>query len=688
MWAKVEAALDPADPQPYAAEYRIYRSDGSLRWVEAHGIAAFEGEGEQRRATSLVGTVQDITERKQAEEERQRLLEESQAQTEELRTQGEELRVQSDELQAQFDEELLQRKALMRESELRAGLNAIGELLHSTLEPDEVMRRALGEATRALAIDAATIELNEGGTWPMRYVEGLPAETLGAPLTGEPVISRLAAYSREALVLDDAAGHETVGSFAARYGIRSLMAVPLLARDEILGVLILIERRAARHFEPAEVDFAHRLGTMAALALENARSYAAEVEAQGRLQQELARTTLLNAVAVAATASISVAEVARRVFMAAGLSVKVGTVFSYDPESIRLVLLASHGVESPYLDRVREVSVDTGSPMLIAKAVLAGHIVSSDETPLTDARRTMLLETGVSERNKDIAIPILASGSVIGVLYFAFDRKEAFSPDELTVFGSLAAVMGRALENARLYEAQRHIAQTLQENFIHELPAVPGLELGVVSETASEPELVGGDFSDVFVIDDTHIVVLIGDVAGKGVRAAALTETVRAKMRAFATIDPSPAFILGKTNQLMLRFGPDDPHVTAFCAVPDPLTGHLSYASAGHPAPIHLGAFTCRPLEVAFGPPLGSFERPYAGAHAMLTLEDYLVLYTDGVTEARRDGEMLGERRLLDIVSGLRGRSAQEVANGVRDAALAFARQLRDDLQVVVLRLA
>jgi serine phosphatase RsbU (regulator of sigma subunit) len=71
----------------------------------------------------------------------------------------------------------------------------------------------------------------------------------------------------------------------------------------------------------------------------------------------------------------------------------------------------------------------------------------------------------------------------------------------------------------------------------------------------------------------------------------------------------------------------------------------------------------------------------------MLTLDDYLVLYTDGVTEARRQGELLGEDRLLATVDGLRGRRAQEVAEGVRDAALEFAGRLRDDLQVVVLRL-
>ena len=67
VWAKVEAALDPADPQPYYAEYRIFR-DGSVRWIEAHGIATFEGEGDDRMATSLVGTVEDITERKEAGE--------------------------------------------------------------------------------------------------------------------------------------------------------------------------------------------------------------------------------------------------------------------------------------------------------------------------------------------------------------------------------------------------------------------------------------------------------------------------------------------------------------------------------------------------------------------------------------------------------------------------------------------
>ena len=90
---------------------------------------------------------------------------------------------------------------------------------------------------------------------------------------------------------------------------------------------------------------------------------------------------------------------------------------------------------------------------------------------------------------------------------------------------------------------------------------------------------------------------------------------------------------------------------------------------------------------MTYGPPLGSFAWPHANARVMLASGDYLVLYTDGLTEARRESELFGEERLLGVISALRGRSAQKVAEGVRDAALDFAGSLSDDLQVVVLRL-
>jgi serine phosphatase RsbU (regulator of sigma subunit) len=428
------------------------------------------------------------------------------------------------------------------------------------------------------------------------------------------------------------------------------------------------------------------MAAQAGAAIENARLFEAERRAQEQSAQDLEATRLL-------------LEAASKLNSWTSLDVLLNGLADVVLRATRhtrayVALLSEDRSQATFVTTV-------GKDPLPARTVLAWDQLSSAlQDVLTDGRRKIVDYSKLREARRGVAgsldsrlallVPILFGDRVLG--HIAIDdpgERSEFTDREIALIEGIASQAAVAIENARLYDEQRHIAAALQDNLIHPLPQVAGLELGMVAQTAFEPELVGGDFSDVFLLDDRSVLVTIGDVAGKGVRAAGLTETVRAKIRAFATIDPSPAYMLGKTSELMLRLDPDDPHVTVFCALLDPHTGRLSYASAGHPAPFHLGAFTCRPLAVAFGPPLGTFERPYTDSHAILTIEDYLVLYTDGVTEARRDGELLGERRLLEIVAGLRGRSAQEVADGVRDAALAFAGgRLNDDLQVVVLRLA
>jgi PAS domain S-box-containing protein len=336
-------------------------------------------------------------------------------------------------------------------------------------------------------------------------------------------------------------------------------------------------------------------------------------------------------------------------------------------------------------DEVLDVPIPLEQVRYASEASETRKAVAIDDCE-TDLRVDIDLQHAWGVRSV-LTVPLVVHGKVVGALFFNHSRQHIFTEPEIDFASRVADLVSGMLESARLYKIQRRVAETLQENFVHDLPQVPGLEIDIVSSRAFASDLVGGDFGDLFLLDDSHVVVLIGDVAGKGVRAAGHTETVRATARAFAMIDSSPAYILGKVNEL-LRLDPSDPHVTLFCALLDPTTGQLTYASAGHPAPVHLGAFACRPLAVSFGLPLGLYERPYTNSHAMLTPEEYLVLYTDGVTEARRDGEMFGETRLLETVDGLRGRSPQEVAEGVRDAVLAFSDRLRDDLQLIVLRLA
>jgi len=115
-------------------------------------------------------------------------------------------------------------------------------------------------------------------------------------------------------------------------------------------------------------------------------------------------------------------------------------------------------------------------------------------------------------------------------------------------------------------------------------------------------------------------------------------------------------------------------------------TGDVTYSSAGHPPPVLVEDEACRLLQTSFGVPLGAFNRDYIDSHATLRSGQGLVLYTDGVTEARRTGELFGEARLLDVVTRLVDLPSQEMAEGVREAASAFAGQLGDDLEVLVLR--
>jgi two-component system CheB/CheR fusion protein len=239
-------------------------------------------------------------------------------------------------------------------------------------------------------------------------------------------------------------------------------------------------------------------------------------------------------------------------------------------------------------------------------------------------------------------------------------------------------------EMTRRFAAEKSIATTLQQHFIHALPEVAGLELAVATETAYHRDLVGGDFHDVFALPDGKVLALIGDVAGKGVAAAGLAETVRVAARATALVSPSPEEILCNVHRLVEH--DSDELVTALVVTLDPATGEAVLASAGHPAPVHCSKAGCGLVEPRYGYPLGLLDCDYPARRFSLARGDALVLYTDGVVEARRDGELFEEGRLIEVLGGDGQRDPQVLVDRLRDAVDRFADELRDDLQIVALR--
>ena len=632
--AAVDKAMDPGGDGLYDATYRVVgRDDGRVHWVHAAGRVSFE-DGHPLR---LVGAVEDVTRRKHEEARAQQELETTR-------------------LLLQAAESLVSRRSLS------SVLDTLADLALRLTAHSRATVILWHEESRSL-----TVETSKGAT-PLAQGLRVAFDDLSIPAQEAIELKASRVIDYDALPQGRRGVSETIPSFLA-------LDVPLVYRGRLFGLLAIDDPDERRAFEDQEIRLVEGIASQAAVAIENARLLAVEQE-RARFAETLSEidTGLRTSLDRREMIRGAVAEGARVLGADSGalsrhrghdFVVEYAVGFSEDPTGL---------VMADELEHHSLLALETRRPVLV-------------ENVHTDPRveATHLLSYGVGAV---IVVPLIVADEAYADLFFNFTSPRRFSPTEVEFARRLGASLSLALENARLYAQQQRIATTLQENLIHPLPEVDGLELAIRSLPANEPELVGGDFSDVFLLADGRVVIVIGDVAGKGIRAAGLTETVRSTMRAFATIDSAPPFILRKTNELLLRHGQDETHVTAFVCVLDPRTGYLAAASAGHPAPVHLSPFSCRILDLPFGPPLGTFAVDYVPTHLTLTPDDCLVLFTDGVMEARRGGEMLGEARLVQIVEQRRGLSAPELAQAVADEALAFGGGLRDDLHVVVVRLA
>jgi serine phosphatase RsbU (regulator of sigma subunit) len=319
----------------------------------------------------------------------------------------------------------------------------------------------------------------------------------------------------------------------------------------------------------------------------------------------------------------------------------------------------------------------------------ARRTVEARQTQLVDYDALPAGERGIGDTvpsHLALDVPLLYRECLLGLLVVDDPSgSRPFSEREIELVQGIAAEAAVAIENARLYETQRRIATTFQENLVHPLPEVPGLELASLSLPASQPELVGGDFHDVFRVANDRVVVLIGDVMGKGVKAAGLTETVHSAVRALALVTGSPAEILRHVNRLLLSEDSEQ-YASALIIMLDPGSGHAKLASAGHLPPILLANSAAELVEPPYGPLLGALDSLYEVREFELEPGATLLLYTDGLTEARRHAELFGEQRLLETLGAASDLAPPALVEQLRDTVLGYAGTLQDDLEILALR--
>ena len=273
-------------------------------------------------------------------------------------------------------------------------------------------------------------------------------------------------------------------------------------------------------------------------------------------------------------------------------------------------------------------------------------------------------------------------GQPLGAMVLVRPAGRAFAPDVRVQIEALALQVAVALENTLLYERARGTAETLQRSLLPErLPEIPGVVLSA-RYLPGNHEAVGGDWYDVLSLPNGHIGLVIGDVAGRGVWAAAVMGQLRNALRAYALEGNPPALIAERLTRLV----DDRTMATLVYLTVDPETRAVRYLNLGHLPPLIVGPDGVTRLN-AGAPPLGVRGIAYREDTATLAPRSTIMVYTDGLLEVRGQSIDDGFARVTEVLRRAGDAPVDDLVDQVLASALE-GRTAEDDIALVVLRLA
>ncbi|MFE5633327.1 SpoIIE family protein phosphatase [Streptomyces sp. NPDC056543] len=288
----------------------------------------------------------------------------------------------------------------------------------------------------------------------------------------------------------------------------------------------------------------------------------------------------------------------------------------------------------------------------VINAALPLNLYHSDlPTLFPDPRTAPLRAYFESHIGSARLVPLVARGTVLGaVTVTRLNEREPFDEQDFVLIDELVARAALNIDNARMYTTQREAALTLQRSLTNDaLPTVDGLELAGRYLPASDHD-VGGDWYDVIPLPEGRTALVIGDVMGHGIHAAAVMGQLRTAVRTLARHGVPPAELLRSLDAVVAEVGEDE-MATCVYAVHDPATDRVVIARAGHPPPAVAtadGAITF--LEGPPGTPLGTGGQEFGTEELLLPPGSLLVLYTDGLIEARDRDLDQGMDQLAEVL--------------------------------------
>ncbi|MEN6521856.1 MAG: GAF domain-containing SpoIIE family protein phosphatase [Armatimonadota bacterium] len=488
----------------------------------------------------------------------------------------------------------------------------------------------------------------------------------------------LAAYP-PALLADLSFGAEPIAKLKLGMS-RSHLFVPIKIGKSVFGFLALGDLSPSA-FSSMDLRFAATAVETAVVIIENTRLYNRALRSEQRMREAFSQIGKVLSSGLDLESTLQVI-----VQLAAAMTEADGAaVFMINPEDRKtLVVRASYHLDEPYAVG-SEVSAE-GS--LAARAVESRKMeIFSD---VSGGNELVPVTIGGVASRSVISAPIILGGASAGVIEVYSRTPDFFKSATRELLEWFAGHAAIALGNAEAFQHQRNIAQTFQTSLLQVAkPEIPNLDIGVKYQAALEEAAIGGDFYDLIPMPDGRLGVVVCDVSGKGLKAATYTAMAKYMLRAYAVEQPSPASVLTRLNASFYRYAESGFFITLFYGVVDQQSRSIVCGSAGHEPPVLATKSSVRALnDMIGGLALGvAPDANYNEYSYKLEEESVFLLYTDGITEASRDGEFLGIDGVIELVRKYQDLRPSRMVEQIHRAVREFAGgRLRDDIVLLAIK--
>ena len=561
---------------------------------------------------------------------------------------------------------------------------------------------ALVRALCPLFADGCEIALRgqDGTVWRIASGPGEMSRRLRTPVpeTDDHPLRRAAAG--EFLVIDvdndpqqTLFGPPELPTSARALGLRSAVVAPMRSGDVVMGAVAVAMGPSGRRFTADDHDLVRTVAQLAGRTIDNIQS----ADLQRRVTARLRTAGEIGTLLAQAQEADKIAEI---LIHRGGdeLGAHSGLAYLLDDDVLRLA--AYYGHTPDRVDRWRSIAAEPGTPLGdVVTGILPSLWLESLDAVL--ARYPMLGNVEGSAQRSLAAVRLSHGTRTCGAVFWTFDVERRFNDADRgfveLIAEQAAAAVGRALATEQaarslqqmleVEQRQRTIARTLQESLLpRSLPDIDGFELHVEYWPAMTDMDVGGDFYDVFPLDDRRWGMVIGDVCGKGAAAAAVTGTARHSLRAAATHIRDETRIIRWVHDAIAA-QPDAPYCTLVYAVLELAdTARLRVVLAGHEQGALISSGGSVDNIGRYGSLLGVFT-PVVEVHSV-TLDpgDLVVFHTDGVTDAPSD-EALPRDELIGLIADMRDAALPDIGRRVRETLdRRRPRGDRDDTALLLLR--